>query len=211
MTWSLIASWSSTRERSPTSSCVGYEPLASPRAIRSSSGFGSGCAPPACPRLHRLRWRGLKRGLSGDCSTGFDGCRAHRRRELADPGVSRRAKASGLSCRSLSRRGGIHGRTRTCDPRLGSREGPPAERDSSGTSPPAANDCAPDCAPKGSKRDPLALADDLLRAAETASDPAPLIAAARALVLSQRPWMHRSVFAWLSVEDSPASARTRSR
>jgi hypothetical protein len=34
----------------------------------------------------------------------------------------------------------------------------------------------------GETADPLALADALLRAAETASDPTPLIAAARALV-----------------------------
>ena len=56
-----------------------------------------------------------------------------------------------------------------------------------GTSPPPANDCAPDCAPKDPKRDPLALADDLLRAAETASDPALLIAAARVLLAEVGP------------------------
>lgn len=67
-----------------------------------------------------------------------------------------------------------------------SQEVRPTEVDSSGISQTPANDCAPDRAPKVRERDPLDLADDLLRAAETTSDPGPLIATARALVAEVR-------------------------
>ena len=64
----------------------------------------------------------------------------------------------------------------------GCRSASPAPSETAPTRPPLSLPLSPSGAASPERRDPLALADELLLAASRSSNPAPLIAAARALV-----------------------------
>ena len=93
----------------------------------------------------------------------------------------------------MSRDGGRYW-TRTSDPQLVELGGTTPETARNGAESTCQPPTAPASAPLEAAHDPISLADTLLRAAETASDPAALIAAARSLLRDAQsgisPWRH---------------------